>query len=142
MYRGIRKRYFCKDTVKACIYVKELAGFLKYRMLDGDYPGAELYNCTYEPPPSVSRICESIKMVAGMKRRTLLIHGWLLMAAASCAAHLGELGLGIHPDRIRKVMESTNISGRKLAESGYDFRYTLEEILRDWLEDCGGECLF
>jgi hypothetical protein len=130
-----------RDTVKACIYVKELAGFLKYRMLDNDFPGVGLFNCTYEPPPTVSRICESMKGATGMKRHTFLVPGWLLTAAAACAEPLGGLGLGIHPDCVRKVMESTNISGRKLAESGYAFRYTLEEALRDWFEDCGGECL-
>ena len=34
-----------KDTVKACIYVKELVRFMLYR-LEHHEEGVELYNCT------------------------------------------------------------------------------------------------
>ena len=43
LYRGQKKGYFFyagrKDTIKACIYVKELVRFFKYRMLDHSFPG-------------------------------------------------------------------------------------------------------
>lgn len=50
--------------------------------------------------------------------------------------------VGIHPDRVKKLMVSTNICGKKLAASDYKFHYTLEESFRDWFNDCNKEGLF
>ena len=44
--------------------------------------------------------------------------------------------MGIHTARVRKLMVSTNVCGRKLAATDYKFHYTLEESFRDWFEDC------
>ena len=53
LYKGQKKRYFFyagrKDTVKASIYVKELVRFFKYRMIDNDFVGTDIFNCTFEP---------------------------------------------------------------------------------------------
>lgn len=51
LYNSQKKHYFFyagrKDTVKACIYVKELVRFFQYRMIDHDFPGVDVYNCTF-----------------------------------------------------------------------------------------------
>lgn len=146
MYWGIRKRYFIypgrKDTIKACIYVKELVRFMKYRMIDHEFVGLDVYNCTFEPAYSIEQICETIKKETGMKRHTFLVPGWILKTAAVCAVPFGGKKLGLHPARVNKLMVSTNICGRKLAESGYSFHFTFEETIRDWYEDCGREGLW
>ena len=53
LYWGIRGGKFFypgrKDTIKACIYVKELVRFMLYR-LENHSEGVELYNCTFEKP--------------------------------------------------------------------------------------------
>jgi GlcNAc-P-P-Und epimerase len=141
LYRSLRRRYFFyagrRDTVKACIYVKELVLFFRYRMIDNRIPGAELFNCTFEPACTIRDICEIILKVTGLKRRIPLVPGGLLMFAAVCLTPFGGKKLGLHPARVRKLMISTNICGRKLAASGYLFHYTLEESIRDWYRDCG-----
>lgn len=145
MYWGIRKRYFIypgrKDTIKACIYVKELVQFMKYRMIDHEFFGTEIYNCTFEPAYSIEKICKTMKQQTGMKRHTFLVPGWLLKTAAVCAVPFGGKKLGLHPARVNKLMVSTNICGTKLANCGYQFRYTFEETILDWYEDCGKEGL-
>jgi NAD dependent epimerase/dehydratase family enzyme len=50
--------------------------------------------------------------------------------------------MGMVPERIVKLVRSTNISSKKLAMSGFTFKYSLEEALRDWSKDCGGKRLF
>jgi hypothetical protein len=65
----------------------------------------------------------------------------MLMTAARVLGPLGGKKAGIHPARVKKLMVSTNISGKKMAETGYKFRYTLEESIRDWFEDCNREGL-
>jgi nucleoside-diphosphate-sugar epimerase len=142
MHKGVKGRYFFyagrKDTIKACIYVKDLAGFMKQRIIDIGAPGVELFNCSHYPAPTVEAICEDVKEVSGLKRKIPVIPGWALKIAASAAGPLGGERLGIHPDRVRKLMVSTNISGERMSESGYQFRYSLKEALSDWMTECGG----
>ena len=60
----------------------------------------------------------------------------LLLFAAGILGPIGGKKVGIHPARVRKLMVSTNVCGRKLAATDYRFHYTLEESFRDWFEDC------
>ena len=146
LYKGQKGHYFVytgrKDTIKACVYVKELCLFFKYRMIDNSFPGIDLYNCTFEPAYNIQQICETMQKATGMKRHIPLIPGGLLMTAARILGPIGGKKVGIHPARVKKLMVSTNISGVKLSESGYKLHYTLEESFEDWFEDCNGEGLF
>lgn len=145
LYWGIRKRYFFytgrRDTIKACIYVKELVRFMKYRMIDNSYPGVDVFNCTFEPAYRIDEICETIMKATDMKRHIMLIPSWLLMTAARIMGPIGGKKIGIHPARVKKLMISTNICGKKLAACDYKFYYTFEESIKDWYDDCNREGL-
>lgn len=145
LYWGQRKRYFFytarKDTIKACIYVKELVRFFKYRMIDNSFVGSDVYNCTFEPAYNIQQICETMQKATGMKRYIPLIPGGLLMTAARIIGPIGGKRIGIHPARVKKLMVSTNINGQKLKDSGYTFHYTFEETFRDWYKDCNDQGL-
>lgn len=145
LYWGQRKRYFFytgrKDTVKACIYVKELVRFFKYRMLDNTFCGCDIFNCTFEPAFNIEQICQTIQKATGMKRYIPLIPAWILMTAAKILGPIGGKKVGLHPDRVKKLMVSTNICGKKLADSGYKFHYAFEDTFKDWFEDCNREGL-
>lgn len=68
----------------------------------------------------------------------LIVPGAVLKtAAAGLGSVQGLLGEGFHPDRVKKLMISNNISGKKLLEDGYALNYSLEEAVRDWWKDCG-----
>lgn len=131
LYNGQKKRYFFyagrKDTVKACIYVKELVRFFKYRMIDNDFPGVDVYNCTFEPAYNIEQICGTMQTATGMKRYIPLVPGGLLMTAATILGPIGGKKVGIHPARVKKLMVSTNICGKKLAGCGYKFHYSFED---------------
>ena len=136
-YWGLRGRKFMypgrKDTVKACIYVKELVCFMLYR-LEHHEQGVELYNCTFEPAYTIEQIVATMNKVTGLNRTAPLIPAWILMPAAAVIGCLGA-PMGICPARVRKLMVSTNICGKKLADSGYHFHYTFEEAIADWFKD-------
>lgn len=146
LYNGQKKRYFFyagrKDTVKACIYVKELVRFFKYRMIDNDFPGVDVYNCTFEPAYNIEQICGTMQTATGMKRYIPLVPGGLLMTAATILGPIGGKKVGIHPARVKKLMVSTNICGKKLAGCGYKFHYSFEDTFKDWYADCNGKGLF
>ena len=138
LYWGIRGGKFFypgrKDTIKACIYVKELVRFMLYR-LENHSEGVELYNCTFEPAFTIEQIVETMKKVTGLQRAIVKVPGSLLMTVASIVGPLGGKALGICPARVKKLMISTNICGKKLADSGYKFHYTFEEAIKDWYRD-------
>lgn len=146
LYKGIKGHYYFyagrKDTVKASIYVKELVRFMKYRMIDNSFPGTEIINCTFEPAFTIEQICSAMKAATGLTAHIPMINGTLLKTGAAIVGPIGGKKVGIHPDRVNKLMVSTNISGKKLAASGYEFHWTLEESFRDWFADCGNEGLF
>ena len=146
LYKGIKGHYYFyagrKDTVKACIYVKELVRFMKYRMIDHAFQGCDVINCTFEPAYTIEQICEAMKSATGLQNKIPMVNGKLLMGTAKVLGPIGGKKVGIHPDRVKKLMVSTNISGKKLADMEYSFHYGLEESFRDWFEDCGREGLF
>lgn len=146
LYKGIKGHYYFyagrKDTIKACIYVKELVRFMKYRIIDHSFPGTETYNCTFEPAYMIEQICDAMKAATGLTNKIPMINGKLLMGVARVVGPIGGKKVGIHPDRVKKLMVSTNISGKKLAESDYQFHYSLEDSFADWFTDCNREGLF
>ncbi len=140
LYWGIRRGYFIytgrKDTIKGGIYVKDLVRFFKFRMIDHSYPGSDIFNCTFEPAYTIEQICNAMMSATGMRRHIPVISGDLLMAIAKVIGPIGGKKIGIHPDRVKKLMVSTNISGEKLMHSGFKFKYTLKSALHDWYKDC------
>lgn len=140
LYWGIRGGKFAypgrKDTIKACIYVKELVRFMLYRLEHHEH-GAELYNCCFEPAYTIEHIVNSMKEVTGLDKPVPMVPNWLIMPVATVIGALGA-PMGICPARVRKLQISTNICGKKLADSGYAFKWSFEEALKDWYND--NEC--
>ena len=146
LYKGIKGHYYFyagrKDTIKACVYVKELVQFFKYRIIDNSFPGCDVINCTFEPAYTIEEICEAMKTATGLKNKIPMIPAGLLLTAARILGPLGGKKVGIHPARVKKLMVSTNVSGEKLAATDYKFHYTLEESFKDWFADCDGQGLY
>lgn len=143
LYWGIRKHTFAypgrKDTIKACIYVKELVRFILWNVENRNTP-FEIYNCTYEPAYTIEEIVKTIKKVTGMTQWVPYIPNTIIMPAAGCAKILGS-PMGICPERVKKLQISTNICGKKIVSSEYQFKYSFEEAITDWYTDNNNQYL-
>ena len=143
LYWGIRKHTFAypgrKDTIKACIYVKELVRFILWNVEKRE-SAFDIYNCTYEPAYTIEEIVKAMKYVTGLTQAVPYIPNSVIMPMAVGAKLLGS-PMGICPARVKKLQISTNICGKKMKESGYQFRYTFEEALKDWFADNKNQCL-
>lgn len=143
LYWSIRKHTFAypgrKDTIKACIYVKELVRFILWNVEKRETP-FDVYNCTFEPAYTIEQIVTTMKKVTGLTQSVPYIPNWMIMPAAACAKLLGS-PMGICPARVKKLQISTNICGKKLASCGYQFKWTFEEAIEDWFEDNKRQCL-
>ena len=143
LYWGIRKHTFAypgrKDTIKACVYVKELVRFILWNVEERKTP-FDIFNCTFEPAYTIEQIVTSMKKVTGLSQSVPYIPNAIIMPTAVCAQLLGS-PMGICPARVKKLQISTNISGKKMAQSGYQFKWTFEEAIEDWFIDNNKMCL-
>ena len=132
-------------TKKSSIYVKDLV-YLMLDMEKREETGIILYNMVYAPNHTIEDICKTIAKVVSLKEPKILIPGWLLKLAAyiinSFGKAIGKSFDGIHPDRVSKLMISTDINGNKLIQNGYKFKFTLESAIRDWYNDCNNKGLY
>lgn len=140
LYKSLTQHKFAypgrKDTIKACFYIKDLLDFFLQRLAEARPGDQELFNCTYNPAPTIEHIVQAMRTVGHMSAPVLRVPTWVLMPIAYMAKALGS-PLGICPERVRKLMVSTNIDGSRLARH-YTPRYTLEEAIADWLKESGG----
>lgn len=138
LYWAIRNHKFLypgrKDTIKASIYVKDLVSFMLYQ-IDHQNKGLDLFNCTYNPAFTIEQICKTMMEATNMNRKLMKIPGGFLKFVAAIIGALGGKALGIHPDRVKKLMISTNINGKKMADSGYKFKYSFLDAIKDWYKD-------
>jgi len=143
LYWGIRKHTFAypgrKDTIKACVYVKELVRFMLWNVEERNTP-FDIFNCTFEPAYTIEQIVRAMKKVTGLSQSVPYIPNAIIMPAATCAKIMGS-PMGICPARVKKLQISTNICGKKMKESGYKFKWTFEEALADWYKDNNQQCL-
>jgi len=143
LYWGIRKHTFAypgrKDTIKACIYVKELVRFILWNVEERQ-TAFDIYNCTFEPAYTIEQIVTAMKEATGMTQAVPYIPNAVIMPLAACAKMIGS-PMGICPARVKKLQISTNISGKYMKYSGYQFKWTFEEALADWFEDNNRQCL-
>ena len=137
LYWGIKKHTFAypgrKDTIKACIYVKELVRFILWNV-EKRQSASEIFNCTFEPAYTIEQIVNTIKRITGLTQFVPYVPNAVIRPIALCAQLLGS-PMGICLARVKKLQISTNICGKKLANSGYTFKWTFEEAISDWFED-------
>lgn len=143
LYWGIRKHTFAypgrKDTIKACVYVKELVRFILWNVEERK-TSYDIFNCTFEPAYTIEHIVTAMKKVTGLTQWVPYIPNAAIMPLAACAKMVGS-PMGICPARVKKLQISTNICGKRMANSGYRFKWTFEEALADWFEDNKQQCL-
>ncbi|MCF7807264.1 MAG: SDR family oxidoreductase [Candidatus Marinimicrobia bacterium] len=144
LYQALKKRYFFypgrKDTRKAAIYVKDLTR-LMVEMAKNEPPGVHLYNMCYPHPHSIQDIVHSISSVTGTTKTVPLVPAWMLRTMAHTISLFMGKKTPLHPDRISKLLFSTNINGEKLKNAGHDLEYDLESALADWYADNDGQSL-
>lgn len=139
LYRALKKHKFAyagrKDTIKACVYVKDLVRVMLAMAESESADRIQLHNCCYYPSFTIEQIANTMLKTTGMKRWIPFIPHKPMMVAATMCGLLGGLGLGICPARVKKLIISTNIDGQKLAKN-YPLSYSLENAFKDWFKDC------
>jgi nucleoside-diphosphate-sugar epimerase len=130
--RGLRKGFFLypgrKDTLKACGYVDDLVGSLFFMWSAAD--PAVTYNYAYPEPPTLEEICQAFHDVGDLPSPRGVIPTAPMLAVARL---LSAVGLKtFDPDRVRKLVASTNIQAHELSERGFSYETDLRSAIARW----------
>ncbi|VEG58018.1 nucleoside-diphosphate-sugar epimerase [Mycolicibacterium aurum] len=128
-----------QDTVKSCIYLKDMVRLLTL-LIDDDGPH-DVYHAVYPEPTTIRDHVDAINAAWGWDRRPPTVPYRFAYAAATPFAVIDPAGtrFGVHPRRIQKLQFDTNISSARLADIGFTQQYSLTEAFADWRKECGGQ---
>lgn len=128
-----------RDTIKSCIYVEDLVDWIL--AAEGLEARRTLFNAAYTNRYTIEEIVSVFRRVAFPRVRTFSVPAPVLRGAAQCLRPMSMAGLGIHPERIEKLMVSTNILPTWAEAAGLATRDRLEDALRDWRDKGNGAFL-
>jgi nucleoside-diphosphate-sugar epimerase len=119
-----------RDTKKACGYVGELIRTMYFA--EKLARPSVTYNFAYPTAPTIEEVVGAFQRVAGYRRPIATVPLPLMLVAARVLEWTGRSTF--HPDRVMKLVRSTNIVPNVLLEAGYDYVTDLESGLRAWYE--------
>jgi nucleoside-diphosphate-sugar epimerase len=128
-----------RDTIKSCIYVGDLLDW----MLEAARRQERfiLFNGAFSNRYTIEEIVETFRKVAFPKARTKLVPAAVLKTVAALLRPVSATGLGIHPERIEKLMVSPNILPGWAEKAGLATHDRLETGLREWRAQGSGKFL-
>lgn len=119
-----------KDTIKACIYVEDLLDSMDFALAQPDT--SITYNAAYPERYTLEQIIDMFRADHFPAARSFMIPRFVVMGAAALLGKLGVFNLGIHPERVTKLVRSTDVYPGVLMEKNYRFPWNLKGGLARW----------
>lgn len=141
LIRALRRKRFVfagrRDTVKGCIYVRDLSDLLVRTLTDA--APHTTYHAVYREPTTLAAIVDAIRQEFGIGFRPPVVPFAILRALALPFALVDPMGtrFGVHPRRIEKLSLDTNVSAERLADLPWRPRFDLRAAFRDWRTSLG-----
>ncbi len=126
-----------RDAVKACFYVDDLLDAILYAR--GAPDRFVLFNACYPDRYTLDQIVEAFRATYFPKARTFNVPLGVVIAAARVLQGASALGLGIHPERVMKLVRSTDIAPRWLENRNVLSRGRIASALERWAERSRGK---
>lgn len=125
-----------RNTIKACFYVEDLLDALMFARNAPDR--FVLFNACYPDRYTIEEIVEAFRAKHFAKARTFDIPLGLVLAAARILRPVSALGMGIHPERVMKLVRSTDIAPGWLESRNASLRGQIAAALDRWAEYSNG----
>jgi GlcNAc-P-P-Und epimerase len=125
-----------RDTIKACFYVEDLLDAIQYARSQPDR--FILFNGCYPDRYTLEQIVEAFRARHFPKAKTVDVPLGVVMTAARLLRPISALGLGVHPDRVLKLVRSTDIDPGWLKCRNAATPGKLASALDRWAEGSGG----
>ncbi len=126
-----------RDTVKACFYVDDLIDAIMFARKAPDR--FVLFNACYPDRYTLDQIVEAFRAKHFPKAHTFKLPLGLVIAAARLLQSASALGLGIHPERVMKLVRSTDVVPRWLENRNVSSRGRIAFALERWAERSSGK---
>lgn len=139
LHRALRLGTFAyiggPDTVKSCIYVKDLVALMRGA---AQLKGWHILHGTYPQAPTIGEICDGFCRVFGWRRVIPTVPLKFALRAAAPLQMLNELGFSnpVHKRRVEKLHYSTDIDGSGLRLFNLEPKYSLVDAISDWRDAC------
>ena len=125
-----------RNTIKACFYVDDL---LEAVMFARNAPDRfVLFNACYPDRYTLEEIVETFRAEHFPKAKTFEIPLGLVMAGAQALRPISAMGLGIHPERVMKLVRSTDIAPGWLENHNASTRGRIASAFDRWAKCSDG----
>lgn len=118
------------DTIKACFYVDDLIDAFGFALAQPD--AFVRFNGCYSDRYTISQIVDTMRKVQFTGAKTVVFPKLPLVLTAKALQPLSASGLGIHPDRILKLIRSTDIVPGWLKAQAFPTSGRLESAIERW----------
>ena len=125
-----------KDTIKACFYVDDLLEALQFALERPER--LVLFNGCYPDRYTLEQIVETFRTSHMRDVRTFMVPRGIVTAAAAALKPFSAMGLGIHPDRVTKLVKSTDVVPGWLASVDRAVSGRLPSAIDRWHAASGG----
>lgn len=125
-----------KNTIKACIYVEDLLDAIAFARLRPEH--YILFNGAYPGRYTLEQIVGTLIRDHFPGARSFLVPRMVVTAGAKVLGAIGFLNIGIHPDRVLKLIRSTDIYPSWLKNNGFVFPSSLESVMMRWKNETSG----
>ena len=125
-----------KDTIKACIYVEDLLEAIEFAKAQKE--PLITFNGAYHHGYTLEDIINVFKDEHFNNVRTFLVPRIVVTSIAKFLKLFNAFNIGIHPDRVMKLVESTNIYPGWLVSKDKTFEQGLNSALKRWSDDTKG----
>jgi nucleoside-diphosphate-sugar epimerase len=136
MAKLLKKGFFVypgrKDTIKACFYVEDLLEAFDHALSTG--ARYVLFNGCYPDRYTIEQIVAAFRSAHFKKVKEFTIPYFLVKLAAIALRPFSFLGLGIHPDRVNKLVRSTDICPGWLMAQNFAKTKGLPNALQRWAQ--------
>ncbi len=122
-----------KDTIKSKIYVSDLLDAIA--LARGDENRYVLFNACYPERYTLEQIVSTLNRRHFPGAKTYMVPRPVVMTAAKGLGAAGFLNIGIHPERVLKLVRSTDIYPGWLVSKGFRFPAALDDIMDRWAND-------
>lgn len=125
-----------RNTIKACFYVDDLLDAIMFARQAPDR--FVLFNGCYPDRYTLEQIVEAFRARHFPKARTFEIPLGVVMAGAQVLRPMAVMGLGIHPERVMKLVRSTDIVPGWLEMRNASTRGRIAAALDRWAASSNG----
>jgi nucleoside-diphosphate-sugar epimerase len=126
-----------KDTIKACIYVDDLLFAIEAARHTTN--NLELLNGAYLERYTLEDIIEAFKAEHFPEVRLFMVPKFVVIAAAKFFNVMNFMNVGIHPERVMKLIKSTNIYPSWIEKNKIQLPGDLKSALQRWSEASNGK---